>query len=352
MRFFDAHCDTVMKVFDPDGFDFLHGGPAHVDLPRLEAAGACTQLFAVFTARRRFPDRDLRAYADQALAVIRGWVQGSAGRLRLALTADDIREAGRSNAVYALIGLEGADPLGESADELESFFQAGVRNVIAAWDDNAFSGTVFGGQGPLTPQGFRLVQMCEERGVMVDVSHLSDAAFWQVSRLARRPFVASHSDCRAVCPSSRNLTDDMIRALAASGGVMGINLAPAFLSPDYLSAWEKASGAAWSPVADAADAEAQAAHQRELQRREEAIPRPRPEWIVRHVLHAISVGGEDCVGLGGDLDGISSLPAGMTGVESYVQIPELLARAGLSESQIEKVCWRNFSRVFQQVLPA
>lgn len=355
MRFFDAHCDTVMHALD-DGLDFVAGSRgAHLDLPRLEAAGSCVQLFAIFMAAGHYPpDGEMRPHAERALAAVHGWVAGSGGRLRLALTGADVRTACAATAggpVYGLIGLEGADCLEGNAENLRHFAAAGVRNVIPAWADNSFSGTVFGQKGPLTAEGARLIALCEQLRVMVDVSHLSDAAFWQVFEMTGRPFIASHSNCRAVSPSSRNLTDEMLRSLADRGGVMGINLAPDFLSPDFYEiAWpiyiqsERA-------LAKAPDAAAKDQITRDRDAQIAVLPRPGREWIVRHVQHAIQVGGEDCVGLGGDLDGLSFLPAGMTGVESYPALVDLFVAAGLSDRQVEKVCWRNMARVFEDVLP-
>jgi membrane dipeptidase len=350
MRFFDAHCDTVMHTMD-GGLDFISGqGRAHMDLPRLLAVGSCVQLFAVFTARRSFPGVDLAAYADQCVATIRGWVGQSDGRMRLALTAADVAAAAAGKSFYGMLGLEGADCAGERAEGLEHFIDLGVRNVIPAWDDNAFSGTVFGNQGPLTDEGRKLIELCEARRVMVDVSHLSDTAFWQVHEMTHRPFIASHSNCRAVSPSPRNLTDDMICALAARGGVMGINLAADFLDPDFFGAGREIIVPRWEAMLDEKDPVVKERLQAELKEIGDAIPLPSIDIVARQVRHAIDVGGEGCIGLGGDLDGIDHMPAGMTGIESYPLIVEALARTGLSEAQIEKVCWRNMARVFTDVL--
>ena len=220
-----------------------------------------------------------------------------------------------------------------------------MRLVIPAWDDNAFSGSSAGPGDGLTAEGFKLIELCQELGVMVDVSHASDAAFEQIRRLVRGPFVASHSNCRALSPAPRNLTDAQIRALADRGGVMGINLAPDFLSPEYLAAWD----AVMAP-AHGADAATRQKLREAAGPQLRAIPLPGLDWIARHVRHAIDIGGEECIGLGGDLDGISFMPAGIDGVEDYPLIPEALAAAGLTESQIEKVCWRNMARVFGEVL--
>jgi len=368
MHFFDAHCDAVMHIDDGD-YDFVTGkGRGHMDLPRLLAAGHCAQVFAIFAPASYYPGRDLRKYAETAIAAIRGWAQASGGQMRVAVSGAEIQRGLemqaygssatddassfvppplRSSApLLAIIGLEGADPLEGQAENLRHFFELGVRLVIPAWDDNVFSGSSAGPGDGLTAEGFKLVELCHELGVMVDVSHASDKAFEQIGEIVRGPFVASHSNCRALAPAPRNLTDAQIRALAERGGIMGINLAPDFLSPEYLAAWD----AVLAPMRGA-DAATRQKLREAAGPQLRSIPLPGLEWIARHVRHAIAVGGEDCIGLGGDLDGISFMPAGIRGVEDYPAIAAVLAAAGLTPSQIEKVCWRNMARVFEAVLP-
>lgn len=243
-----------------------------------------------------------------------------------------------------IISLEGADPLEGEVERLRAFHERGVRLLTLAWDDNEFCGAVFGSSGKgLTAQGEDLVQLCEELGVMVDVSHASDAGFRDVLRVARKPFIASHSNCRAVCAAPRNLNDDMIRALAERGGVMGINLASSFLAPDAFEASRTAQDAFWSDVRSGRKTFEEAGA--EAARAEAAYPRPPRTWILEHVKHALNVGGEDVVALGGDLDGIDNMPEGIDGVADYPRIADLLREGGLSEAQIEKVCYRNLLRV-------
>lgn len=349
MQFFDTHCDTVLRALSGD-LDFVNGaGTSHMDLPRLLAAGSCVQLFAVFAVRSHLPGKDLRAYAEEAIRTIEGWAAESEGRLKIARTASDLHAACHGGGLHGLLGLEGGDPLEDRADNLEHFFRLGIRNIIPAWDDNAFSGTTFGSKGPLTDEGARLIENAEALHMMVDVSHLSDGAFEQVRAMTRRPFIASHSNCRAVCPHGRNLTDEMIRALAGRGGVMGINLSADFLDADYMARFEAATVEVRAAAA-AADPEERERLWQSVQPELEAIALPTMESIARHVQHAIQVGGEECVGLGGDLDGIVTMPAGVTGIESYPAISDLLLASGLSEAQVEKVCWRNMERVFSDVL--
>ncbi len=350
-KFFDVHCDTVMRAFDGE-FDFVAGrGRSHTDLPRLLAAGHRVQVFAVFAPRSRYPDRSLQSFAEEIIAVIRGWIEAAAGRMWLGLTGQDVQDAGAADGrLCALLGLEGADPLEGQAENLRHFHRLGVRNLIPAWSDNEFAGTSMGDGGPLTAEGIRLVELAEALRVMVDVSHASDAAFDQICQITRRPFVASHSNCRALCPSPRNLTDAQIRALADRGGVMGINLSADFLAPDYLALWDAIAKPAYAAAGQASDPAEKKRIYEETRQKLRNLPLPPATWIARHVLHAIAVGGEDCIGLGGDLDGILTMPAGLTGAESYPAIAELLSAAGLTPTQVEKVCWRNMARVYAEVL--
>lgn len=348
MRFFDAHCDAVMNSYDR-AFGFVAGDPrGQIDLPRLSAAGGRAQVFAVFAAASYFAGRDIRAMAEDAISTLHRWAGESAGRMRIARTRADIARAfdDDSTGLAAIIGLEGADPMID-AGALHDFFALGVRLVIPAWDDNHFSGSSTGGGGPLSAEGRQLIEIASALRIMVDVSHLSDAAFFEVAGFMHdRPFIASHSNCRDLSPAARNLTDEQIRILAGRGGVMGINLAPDFLDPAYLAAWD----AIMAPV-KGADAATRQKHRMAAGPQLSAIPLPPLDWVVRHVKHAFNVGGEDCIGLGGDLDGISIAPAGITGVESYPLILDELQRGGLSAAQVEKVCWRNMARVFEEVLP-
>lgn len=348
MKFFDAHCDAVMNAYDGP-FDFVNGEDrGHMDLPRLLKAGHRAQVFAVFAVASYYPDRDRTAMARDAIATLHAWADGSAGRMKVATTRGDIAAAFASAdaPLAAVLGLEGADPLPDAA-ALEAFYALGLRLVIPAWDDNIYSGSSNGRGGSLTSEGRELVELARFLGVMVDVSHLSDAAFDEVAALlGNRPFVASHSNCRALSPAPRNLTDAQIRVLAGRGGVMGINLAADFLDPAYLVAFDEVM----APLRALPIAERQK-HRMEAGAKLRAIPLPPLESIARHVRHAFDVGGEDCVGLGGDLDGMTFMPAGLTGAESYGLIEQALRDAGLTEGQVEKVCWRNMARVFQEVLP-
>jgi membrane dipeptidase len=342
-RFFDAHCDTVMKVLDDD-VDFVRGeGTAHVTFPAMREAGIRAQIFACFVLSEQHPGEETER-AEGMIRAIESMAEQTRDGLRVARTRGELDAAFKGGPIAAILGLEGADPLEGRAERLRQFADLGVRDLIFAWKDNPFSGTAFGEDTPLTREGQRLLGLAEELRVMVDVSHLSDRAFDDVCRMATRPFIASHSNCRALCPSPRNLTDPMIRELANRGGVMGINLGPHFLDPGFHRRSMR--------LFEAAQRRGVLEEERR-QLRDEAmlIPRPALKWVGRHVAHAIEVGGEDCIGFGGDLDGTLQLPDAIDTVADYPSLLPVLRDAHLSERQIEKVCSRNFRRVFDEVLP-
>lgn len=342
MKFFDTHCDTAMKVLDGQ-LEFPTGKGGHIGLSSLLKAGSCAQVFACFVLSERYPGKE-RKRAEDMIKTIYSMAAGSNGSLQVVTSASGLSSCCDSGGpIAAIIGLEGADPLEGSAENLRHFYELGVRDIIPAWQDNPFSGTAFGSNTPLTDEGEKLVELAEELKVMVDVSHLSDAAFNGVTQITKRPFIASHSNCRALCPTLRNLTDDMISTLADHGGVMGINLSPAFLDPEYYQQafprWQR------SLEKDTSDQE-----KKKLLSEVQALPRPSIDWIARHVVHAIQIGGDDVIGIGGDLDGISETPEGIDTIADYTKIPDLLLASGLTSKQVEKVCYANFRRVFTEVL--
>jgi membrane dipeptidase len=382
MRFFDAHCDTIGPILE-SGADFLaergsdgaaasanaaargaKGAPIpHVTLPGLKAGGIGAQVFASWVWSGKYKGREFEA-AMAKVEAVRALCAAHPDDLALASTGADLAApfaaagepagcvvgvAGDGRGRIAILpSLESADSLLGDVDNLFAFYEADVRLLTLAWGDNAFCGSSYGDGTGLTKKGSDLVAACESLGVMVDVSHLSDRGFTDLCQVAERPFVASHSNCRSLCPSSRNLTDEMIRALAERGGVMGITLAPGFLSAEYHEKEQVVMGRSFQAVlsgeATFDDAQDQGAGAMA------AVPRPPLSTVVDHVKWAINQGGEDSVGLGGDLDGVDYLPADFEGAADYPRIERLLREGGLTPRQIDKVCYENFLRVFQEIL--
>jgi membrane dipeptidase len=389
MRFFDAHCDTIGKLWEGKA-DFITGAPTagasagastgptadtgsgaehgdagrvdgaehsvtggrlHVTLPEMRSAGMRAHVFASWVWSRSYPDRELETGLGKVEAV-RRLCADYPDDLFLAFTGAEIAHAcelpENGPAQTAIVAsLEGADPLQGEVGNLDLFYQAGVRLITLAWGDNAFCGTTFGEGGGLTSKGVDLVAACEEKGVLVDVSHASDQAFADVCHAATKPFIASHSNCRALCPNPRNLTDEMIRAVAERGGVVCVTVVPGFLSADYYTRSLPIIHAFWREV-DAGESFEEAG--RRSAAAEALLPRPSLEFVADHVRHVIKVGGEDSVGLGGDLDGVDNLPAEMKGVGDYPRIAGLLSEAGLTTARVEKACFRNLARLFRDTV--
>lgn len=392
MRFFDAHCDTIGIILEAEA-DFLaepgSGGAGaaasgakrapipHVTLPGLKAGGIGAQVFASWVWSGKYKGCEFESAMNKVEAV-RALCAAHPADLTLAATGADLAtpfappggpgggsvggeisrggEAGGGASappagggrIAVLPSLESADALEGDIDNLFGFYEMGVRLLTLAWGDNAFCGSTYGDRSGLTKKGADLVAACESLGVMVDVSHLSDRGFTDLCQVVERPFVASHSNCRSLCPSDRNLTDEMIRAVAERGGVMGITLAPGFLSAEYHEKERVVNGRFFQEVLSGETTydHAQAQGVRSMT----AVPRPPLSTVVDHVKWAINKGGEDSVGLGGDLDGVDFLPAGFEGVADYPRIEDLLHAGGLTPQQIDKVCHQNFLRVFQEVL--
>ncbi len=346
--FFDAHCDTFLRVVE-NGADFEQSPDLHVTLSRMIEAGVRMQVFAAWTLAERLQGREDEV-ALQMVEAVKAVCRAHPDRFVLVRKRADLaRVAADPNRTGAICALESADPLKGDPAALDFFYDAGVRLVTLVWGDNAFCGATFGSGSGLTDKGRELIARCEGLGVMVDVSHASDAGFWDICLAATKPFVASHSNCRALCDNPRNLTDEMIRALAERGGVAGINLSPGFLSQEHSTRYSEYRDKVMSePGADQLTIDEVGARMKEF---ELSLPPAPLSLVADHVKHLISVGGEDCVGFGGDLDGVDSLPEGIEGVADYLKFIDLLKAAGLTSSQVEKVCHGNLMRVFGEALP-
>jgi len=346
--FFDAHCDTFLRVVEK-GLDFQDSSELQVTLSSMVQAGVRAQVFAAWTLAERLQGSE-DAAAMRMLQAVGDTCRAYPEQMVLVETAEDLVEATKGpGRVAAICGLESADPLKGDPEALHRFHHAGMRVLTLAWGDNAFCGSCYGSDEGLTEQGRRLITVCEEQGVMVDVSHASDAAFWGVCGVSTKPFIASHSNSRALGDEPRNLSDQMIRALAERGGVAGLNLYSGFLSGEFAArVGEYLKESESDPMAKGMSWDEKGSRFTGFL---VSLPRPPLSLVAEHAKHLIAVGGEDCVGLGGDLDGCDAVPQGLDSVADYPRIVQELRAVGLSSSQVDKVCHGNFLRVFQEVLP-
>ncbi len=311
--YIDFHCDTLMRAWELGASSVSVLPEAMVDTERLEKGGCLAQFFAVFMMPQpKKPDSDDDAYIDALLRIFHASQQGE---MAFAGNLQDYRRNREAGKISGFLTLEDGRAVRGSMGRLERFYDMGIRLISLTWNYvNCFGSPnsadpAMMSQG-LTAFGRDAVCRMQELGMLVDVSHLSDGGFWDVAELCKKPFVASHSNCRALNPHPRSMTDEMIRALADHGGVMGVNFCPGFLGTDTRSNVS------------------------------------RVEDLVRHLRHMVNIGGLGCAAIGSDLDGID----GKLEIGSADQMPLLfqtMERAGFHESEIEQIAWKNAERVLE-----
>jgi len=308
--YFDAHCDTITSAMR--GGQGLRVNDLHLDLERLSRHAPSGQVFAVFTrpkgwrfntdyAKEDCSYEDLAPVFEHTFRTLLEELEANADLVTLCRSAADCRAATGAGKVAALIAVEGAELIGCSLEKLREVYDAGVRLVNLTWNyQNAVCGSNQSGGG-LTAQGREFVLAAQRMGVAVDLSHCSDAAFFDCMEIAEKPLLAGHSNARALCGHPRNLTDEMFSALAKNGGVAGLNLYPLFLG-------ENADG----------------------------------ELAAAHIEHFLALGGEKALCLGTDFDGIESTPRDIPGVQAMDVLYETLLRHGHSEALVRDIFYNNF----------
>lgn len=312
MRIIDLHCDTILKLWEKNGVVGLRHNPFSVDIEKLVSGGSLAQFFAVFIDRKLHhkPFPVFKAMAEIFFTEL----TKNSDKLALACSAAELIDNRKAGKISCFLTIEEGGVLEGSIDNLETAYQLGVRLITLTWNyPNEIGYPNHGWQYQhygLTSFGRELISEMNRLGMLIDVSHLSDEGFYDVARLSVQPFVASHSNARAVTGHNRNLTDDMIKTIAQKGGVIGLNFCSDFLGTDGIS---------------------------------------RVEDMVRHVLHLKKVGGREVLALGTDFDGIDS----ELEIEHLGQIDRLfcaLSKAGMTDNELEQFCWQNSLRVIQDVM--
>ena len=305
MKLFDGHCDTLLALYfsrQPAGALYRNSG--HVDLERGLSLGGYAQFFAIFGTPEFVRDGDIfEIFYDRFLQELEACGEHMAF-CRTGAEADAAMAAGKA---AAFLSVEGAEVLNCDPKRLEQAAEKGVRSLCLTWNRaTALCGTNV--QDPdrgLSAAGKDYVRLGEELGLILDVSHLSDPGFWDMEKQIRGPFVATHSNSRAVHDHPRNLTDDMFRAIRDHGGVAGLNLYTAFLGEGEVTI----------------------------------------ETAVRHIEHFLDLGGEKTVAMGGDLDGCDTLPRGMRGIQDVCLLEQALEDRGYDRPLLDDIFFGNWRRV-------
>jgi membrane dipeptidase len=367
----DTHIDTTGRLLD-SGWSFFDrhepsargaargpGRPAGnaVDYPRMREGGLDGAFFSIFVPGSLTGPPAVQRALEQIDAV-RSLAERHPDEIALATSAAEVRAAHTAGRTVVLMGVEGGHMISDSLGVLRDFARLGVRyltlthSLNTAWADSSGDTPAHDG---LTDFGKSVIRELNRSGVMVDVSHVADQTFWAALAESRAPILASHSSCRAIAGHPRNLTDEMIKALAAKGGVVQINYMDGYLDQDtYLA--QEARDKARAPIRAALEKqfpgpENAQKRMQELRAAESAMPPlPRPSWekIVEHIDHVVKLVGDQHAGLGSDFDG-AGMPVGMEDVTSLPKLTEALLQKGYSEQAVRNVLGENLLRLMERV---
>jgi membrane dipeptidase len=357
----DTHSDTTLRMLDPEWNFMERHENGHVDYPRLREGGLDALFLAVFMGKQKPEEPGIAVQkAMTQFDRIHSLVEDHGDCLGFARTAADIRRIAEEGRTAILIGLEGGHILDNKLEVLRCYHRLGCSYVTLThtfhhdWADSAGMGEDWEPlHGGLTDFGREVIREMNRLGVMADVSHVSDDTFWDVLEVSDAPVVATHSGARAVCDHVRNLSDDMIRALAEKGGVVQVVFFPGFLDPDFKRKWEIVKEKRGDR-----EAEIRKLYKNDDNTRREKIRTLRREYpieptpfsmIVDHIDHIKKVAGPDHVGLGADWDGVSYLPEGMEDCSKLPAITAELVERGYSDQDIIKILGGNILRVMEEV---
>ena len=353
----DTHDDTTQRFFSKD-FDLGKRNPdGHVDIPRMREGGMNAIFFSIWIDGRIMGPPAVQKALDQIDAVHENVLKYSKD-LVFCRTAEEVRRAHAQGKIAALIGVEGGHMIGNDIRVLRMFGDLGVRYMTLShfyndeWADSSTDKPVHNG---LTDFGKDIVREMNRQGIMVDISHVSDKTFYDALEVSKAPLIASHSSCRALCNHPRDMSDDMIKALAAKGGVIQINYERSFIDQAYKDAYDKVSGGVVASMDKITkecsnDADCIGHKLKDAQAQMEAsgaLPKVSWEKIIDHIDHAVKLVGPDHVGLGSDFDG-ATMPDGMEDCSKLPKITEALMRKGYKDDDVRKILGGNLLRVMEQ----
>jgi len=358
----DMHADTVQRVIDENIDINQRLGDGHLDAVRAKEGGLDAQFFSIWVEPQLFGGGGASAMkrADIQIDAIHNLAIKHPETWELATTAEAVRRASTDGKIAALMGLEGGYAIDEKIENVQRYYDMGVRYMSPAWSVSTSwagsSGDAIGESRGLNDFGKQVVREMNRLGMMVDVSHVSDKTFWDIVNTSTKPVVATHSGCRAITNVPRNLTDDMIVALAKTGGVVNVIFYPEHIEPGW-SEKKKKVDAEIAPLVERASAEVQGtAAQKKLARdrvrSEEYLKRLPPvsvSRIVDHIDHIVKLVGIDHVGIGSDFDGVQAVPTDMKSVADLPNLTKELLKRGYAESDIDKILGGNMLRVMEEV---
>jgi membrane dipeptidase len=362
----DTHADTPQRFLD-DGFDIGSTDPhdvGHLSLDKAQRGNLGAEFFSIWVD----PETNKGHFAQHTFDLIDSVYEQAArhpDRMMMAFSVADIERAHGEHKLAALMGIEGGHSLENDMHLLRNYYRLGVRYMTLSWSNTNewadSSGDINDAKiqhhNGLTDFGKQVVLEMNRLGMMVDISHVADKTFWDAIATTKAPVIASHSSARALVNAPRNMTDDMLRAVAKNGGVVQVNFFSGFLDEDYRKAVEaqaKDQAVAIQQYLDSLKAQGKPVSYVEVDRMERAwmakIPRPPFKVLIDHIDHIAKTAGVDHVGLGSDFDGVSgATPQGMDSAADLPKITQALLDRGYSAEDIRKILGGNLLRVFRQV---
>lgn len=346
----DAHCDSPSQMYRLRDFG-KDNAFAQVDFPKMKRGGVSASFFALYIPAR-LDGPAAYAYARELLSALKAQLDANKDSVALATSAEQVKINQSNGLISILIGLENGSALQGSAEILKEFYDEGVRYVTlthSADNDLCDSCTGSGHWGGLSPLGRSMVKDMNRIGMLVDVAHASNDTIRDCLAVSDSPIAYTHGCCSALASSRRNLPDELLRGIAASGGVNCMSIYPSFLSDEFVkiyaeSGLEEKEYIEDEWIADPSDLE-KLKRWEDLQREMQRLPRPGVDCIADHICHAIDVCGVAGVGLGTDYDGIGVTAAGLEDISSFGLIFEELKRRGLDDDAVASVAGANMLRL-------
>lgn len=316
MKFIDLHCDTAMHIFQSD--KKLYKNDICIDINKLQEGKALAQFFAMFIEKDQVTDS--YDYCKRMLKKFKVELDENKDFISLCRNYSDLEKAQKEGKIGAFLTIEEGDAIKGDIEKLREFKKEGISLITLTWNfenDLGYpnAGLKFQNRG-LKERGIKVVEEMNKLGMLIDVSHLSDAGFYDCIKHSKKPIIASHSNAREKSPHPRNMTDDMIKKLAENGGITGINFCSAFLIDR----------------ADVSDEEMGTL-----------------DDMVRHIKHIRNVGGIDIIGLGSDFDGIEN-KVEVENASQMMKLADRLSKEGFTMNEIEKIFSRNAKRIIKEVL--
>lgn len=348
MTVLDAHCDAPSQMYR--GRDYGRDNDhAQVDFPKMKRGGVDASFFALYIPAELKEDEAVE-YASRLLAEVRRQVEANSDKVAFATSREEVIRNKKNGLISILLGIENASAIGRDLHLLESYYKSGVRYITLTHSADNLVGDSCSGAGSwggLTRFGREVVREMNGLGMLVDLAHSADSTIRDVLEMTSAPVVYTHGCCRALCRHRRNLSDELVKAVADTGGVVGMSIYPVFMSDDFAPVYQEAVTRLDSEnverrfILDPLD-KAKLAAWNETQDKLAAVPRPGVEVVADHIVHALNIAGEKHVGIGTDYDGIDLTADGLENVSSFGLLFDALRRRGLASDVIEGVAGRNF----------